>query len=365
MTDTNKETRKKVAYNEDAIQTLASLEHIRLRPGMYIGKLGDGSNFNDGIYVLLKEVIDNSIDEFIEGNGKKIDVKLDEETQMVSVRDYGRGIPHGKVIDCVSVINTGGKFNNDVFQYSVGLNGVGTKAVNALSSYFKVVSYRDGKYKEAIFEKGKLISESENSTTEKNGTFIEFLPDLEKFPEYEYNTNFITKRMWYYAYLNKGLKIDFNEEIITSKFGLLDLLIDEIESPLYEPIYYSSKKLEFVFTHIGAYGETHFSFVNGQYTADGGTHQAAFREAILKAVNSYSKKQYDGKDIRDGIVGAVSIKIKDPNFESQTKNRLGNTEIKSPLIAEVKDFLVNFLYKNKEIADTIIHKIEINEKIRK
>jgi len=361
----NKEIRKKVEYTEDTIQTLASLEHIRLRPGMYIGKLGDGSNFNDGIYILLKEVIDNSIDEFIEGNGKKIDIRLDEETKNISVRDYGRGIPHGKVIDCVSVINTGGKFNNDVFQYSVGLNGVGTKAVNALSAYFRVVSYREGKYKEAIFEKGKLISESENSTKEKNGTFIEFLPDPEKFPNYEYNINFITKRMWYYAYLNKGLKIDFNEEIITSKFGLLDLLSDEIETPLYEPIYYSSKKLEFSFTHIGAYGETHFSFVNGQYTADGGTHQAAFREGILKGVNGYSKRPYDGKDIRDGIVGAISIKIKDPNFESQTKNRLGNTEIKSGIVNEVKDFITNFLYKNKETADVIIHKIELNEKIRK
>lgn len=350
-------------YTGDKIQTLSSLEHIRKRPGMYIGRLGDGTNYDDGIYVLLKEIIDNSIDEYIEGYGKKIEIKLEENS--VRVRDYGRGIPLGKVIDCVSKINTGGKFNNEVFQYSVGLNGVGTKAVNALSRDFLVSSFRDGEFVKGVFARGEKISEERGETKEANGTLFEFTPDKELFGEYSYNYDFIKKRILYYSYLNRGLKFYFNDEIIVSKNGLLDLINEEVENYIYEPIYFPLEKYEFVFTHIEAYGERYYSFVNGQYTNDGGTHQSAFREAILKAINEFSKKQYDGKDVRDGICGAIAIKIQEPIFESQTKNKLGNTEIKSEIINTVKPLLIDFFYKNPEITDKIIKKIELNEKIRK
>jgi len=357
------ERENQVNYDESKIQTLSSLEHIRKRSGMYIGRLGDGSSYEDGIYVLIKEVIDNSIDEFIEGFGKKIEICVDGKK--VSIRDFGRGIPLGKLIDCVSKMNTGGKFNDEVFQYSVGLNGVGTKAVNALSSHFMVRSTRDKQFKEAIFTAGVLVSESDGDATQENGTYTEFIPDEEIFKNYNYNLDYIKKRLWYYAYLNKGLNLYFNGEKIVSKEGLLDLLNSEVENALYEPIYYSSSRLEFTFTHIDAYGETHYSFVNGQYTNDGGSHQSAFREAILKAVNEFSKKNYDGKDVRDGIVGAIAIKIKEPIFESQTKNKLGNTDVKSWIITETRDFLVDYFYKHKEIADAILEKININERIRK
>ncbi len=350
-------------YDESKIQTLSHLEHIRLRTGMYIGRLGDGSAYEDGIYILLKEIIDNSIDEFIEGYGKKIVVNI--EDGRVSVRDYGRGIPLGKVIDCVSVMNTGGKFNSDVFQFSVGLNGVGTKAVNALSESYMVRSYRAGKFKEAVFSRGKLLSESEGVSKEPDGTYTEFAPDTEIFKDYNFITDFVNKRLWYYAFLNKGLKIIYNGEKIVSSGGLLDLLSEQVEYPLYEPIYYSSKGLEFALTHIDSYGESYYSFVNGQYTNDGGTHQSAFREAILKAVNEYGKKLYEAKDVRDGIVGAIAVKVKQPMFESQTKNKLGNTEIKSGIISEVKDFLIDYFYKNQEVADQIYMKIALNEKVRK
>ncbi|NOR45167.1 MAG: type IIA DNA topoisomerase subunit B [Candidatus Delongbacteria bacterium] len=354
---------KKVNYDESKIQTLSSLEHIRLRTGMYIGRLGDGSSYEDGIYILLKEVVDNSIDEFIEGHGKKIDIYVHDER--VIVRDFGRGIPLGKLIDCVSKINTGGKFNSDVFQFSVGLNGVGTKAVNALSGHFYVKSVRDGKYKDATYSKGVFVSESDGVTDEENGTYTEFVPDREIFDDFVFNQDYIKKRLWYYAYLNRGLKLYINDEKITSSGGLLDLLTEQVEYPLYEPIYYSSKTLEFVFSHIDSYGESYYSFVNGQYTNDGGTHQSAFREAILKAINEYGKKQYDAKDVRDGIVGAISIKVKDPVFESQTKNKLGNTGIKGNIISEVKNFLIDFFYKNQDTTEAIFMKIALNEKIRK
>ncbi|MBN1970100.1 MAG: type IIA DNA topoisomerase subunit B [Candidatus Delongbacteria bacterium] len=355
--------RREVEYDDNAIQTLSSLDHIRKRTGMYIGRQGDGSNYDDGIYILLKEVVDNSVDEFIEGNGKKIEITLTDNK--VSVRDYGRGIPLNSVIKCVSNINTGGKFNNDVFQFSAGLNGVGLKAVNALSVHFRVVSHRDGFIKEAIYSEGVLISEKDGETKEKNGTFIEFLPDEKIFKHYQFNIDYIKKRLWYYAYLNKGLKICFNDEIIMSKGGLEDLISEEVDSPLYQPIYYSSNKLEFVFTHVPVYGENHYSFVNGQYTCDGGTHLSAFREAILKAINEYFKKQYDGKDVRDGIVGAIAIKILEPIFESQTKNKLGNNDVKGWIVNEVKNFLVDYLYKNQDVASLIEEKILLNEKIRK
>ncbi len=352
-----------VKYDESKIQTLSSLDHIRLRTGMYIGRLGDGSAYEDGIYILLKEVVDNSIDEYIEGFGKKIDITIDENR--VTVRDYGRGIPLGKLFDCVSIINTGGKFNSDVFQFSVGLNGVGTKAVNALSDPYIVRSFREGRFRELVFSKGKLVSDNSGQSKEPDGTHTEFVPDAEIFKEYSFNADFVNKRLYYYAYLNKGLKIFFNGEKICSSGGLLDLITEQVEYPLYEPIYYCSDSLEFVFTHIDSYGESYYSFVNGQYTNDGGTHQSAFREAILKGVNEYGKKQYEAKDVRDGIVGAIAVKVRQPIFESQTKNKLGNTEIKSRIISEVKDFLIDYFYKHPEIADHIFMKIALNEKIRK
>jgi len=352
-----------VKYDESKIQTLSSLEHIRLRTGMYIGRLGDGSTYEDGIYILLKEIVDNSIDEYIEGYGKRIDIKISEKK--VAVRDYGRGIPLGKLIDCVSIINTGGKFNSDVFQYSVGLNGVGTKAVNALSDPYIVRSIRDGKFRELTFCSGKLTSDTNGDTKEPDGTYTEFVPDPEIFKDYEFNFDYIKKRLYFYAYLNKGLKIYFNNDKIVSSGGLLDLLTEQVEYPLYEPIYYCSDSLEFAFTHIDSYGESYYSFVNGQYTNDGGTHQSAFKEAILKSVNEYAKKNFEAKDVRDGIVGAVAVKVRQPVFESQTKNKLGNTEIKFKIISEIKDFLIDYFYKHQDIAEQIYLKIALNEKIRK
>jgi len=350
-------------YDESKIKTLSSLEHIRLRTGMYIGRLGDGSSPDDGIYVLLKEVIDNAIDEYIMGFGKKIEVSIEKST--VSVRDYGRGIPLGKVIDCVSTINTGAKYNDDVFQFSVGLNGVGTKAVNALSTHFKVVSYRDGEFFEASFERGNLKSKKKGKTTEPNGTYVEFLPDSAIFGEYTFNFEYIEKRLWNYAYLNAGLKLFFGDQKFESKNGLLDLIQNEIgDNCIYNIAYYQGKQLEFAFTHTHSYGETYFSFVNGQYTSDGGTHLSAFREGILKGVNEYFKKNYNGVDVREGIGGAVAIKLKNPVFESQTKNKLGNTEIRGWIVSEVKSGVVDFLHKNVEISKQLEAKIIQNEKLR-
>lgn len=354
-------------YDESSVQTLDALSHIRLRSGMYIGRLGDGSHPDDGIYVMLKEVIDNSVDEFIMRQGKKIIVDLDESSGMVSIRDFGRGIPLGKVIECVSQINTGAKYNDDVFQFSVGLNGVGTKAVNALSSHFLVKSHRDGEYKEAVFSAGKLLSEKQGSTKEPNGTYVEFIPDTEIFKKFRYQKEYILKRLWHYAYLNTGLALHFNGELIQSDNGLLDLLNAEVkeEDRLYEPLHYSSKHLEFALLHTQSYGETYFSFVNGQYTADGGTHLSAFREGILKGVNEYAKKNFQGVDVREGIVATILVRVKDPIFESQTKNKLGNTELRGPVVQEVKDAVVNLLYKNPATANQIIERIAFNEKLRR
>ena len=312
-------------YDESAVQSLDALAHIRLRSGMYIGRLGDGSHPDDGIYVMIKEVIDNSVDEFIMGNGNKIEIELDDKTSSVSVRDYGRGIPLGKVIECVSKINTGAKYNDDVFQFSVGLNGVGTKAVNALSSRFIVKSIRDGQFVEAKFSKGVLKDQKKGKTSEKNGTYIEFTPDTEIFKKFSFQKALITKRLWHYAYLNSGLTLLFNKQTIYSENGLLDLLNSEVkEDRLYEPLHYKGKHVEFAFLHSSSYGETYFSFVNGQYTQDGGTHLSAFREGILKGINEYSKKNFQGIDVREGIVGTILVKVKDPVFESQTKNKLSN-----------------------------------------
>jgi len=360
-----KRKEKTTIYDESKIKTLSSLEHIRLRTGMYIGRLGDGSNSDDGIYALLKEVVDNSIDEFIMGHGKRVTITIKDN--FVTVRDFGRGIPLGKVIECVSVINTGAKYNDDVFQFSVGLNGIGNKAVNALSSQFKVVSYRDGKYTRALFEKGKLKSKKRgNSSEEPNGTYVQFFPDTEIFGEYDFNMEYIEKRVWNYACLNSGLRLILNRRKFESKKGLLDLLYSEVgDETIYDIVYYKGKYLEFSFTHTKNYGETYFSFVNGQFTGDGGTHQAAFREGILKGVNDFFKKNYSGVDVREGFAGAVAIKLKSPVFESQTKNKLGNTEIRSWIVTEVKSAVVDFLHKNAGSAKKLEQKIVSNERLRK
>lgn len=352
-------------YDESKIKTLSSLEHIRKRPGMYIGRLGDGSNPDDGIYILLKEVVDNSVDEFIMGAGKRINITV-ENTGWVRVRDFGRGIPLGKIIDCVSVINTGAKYNTDVFQFSVGLNGVGTKAVNALSRSFRVTAFRDGRFTSAEFARGVLQHSSEGETEEKNGTLIEFLADDELFPEYTLDPKYIERRMWRYAYLNAGLKLYLNKTLYHSANGLLDLLAKELDGDqIYQPIYYKDGTLEFAFSHVDSYGENYFTFVNGTYTSEGGTHLSAFREGILKGINEYSNKKFINTDVRDGIVGTLAIKIKDPVFESQTKNKLGNTEIRSWIVNKVKDAVSSTLYKDTALAETLIEKILRNEAVRK
>lgn len=356
--------KKAAVYDEDKIKTLSSLEHIRMRTGMYIGRLGDGSNPNDGIYVLIKEVIDNAIDEYIMGNGDKVEIEVKDKT--ISVRDYGRGIPLGKVIDCVSIINTGAKYSDDVFQFSVGLNGVGSKAVNALSSRYRIVSIREGKYLEAIFERGKLISKKEGTKSDqKNGTFVEFTPDTEIFSDYAFNFEFIEDRLWNYAYLNTGLTLICNGTKYASKNGLLDLLYKEVgETTLYEIAYWRSNTIEFALTHTNNYGEEYFSFVNGQYTSDGGTHLSAFREGILKSINEYFQASYKSEDVRDGITGAVAIRVANPIFESQTKNKLGNTEVRTWILQEVKRGLDDFLRKNPAAARKLQDKIISNEKLR-
>lgn len=353
-------------YDESTVLSLDALSHIRLRPGMYIGRLGDGSHPDDGIYVMLKEVIDNSVDEFIMHEGSKIEIDLDEKTSKVTVRDWGRGIPLGKVVDCVSQINTGAKYNDDVFQFSVGLNGVGTKAVNALSSHFVVKSFRDGEFVEARFAKGVLKEKKKGKTKEADGTWVEFIPDSTVFKKFSFQKETILKRLWNYAYLNTGLTLLFNGETIRSENGLLDLLKNEVKDErLYEPLHWRGKNVEFAFLHSSNYGETHFSFVNGQYTQDGGTHLSAFREGILKGINEYSKKNFQGVDVREGIVGAILIKVKDPVFESQTKNKLSNSEIRAPIVQEVKEAVQNLLYKFPDVANKIIERVLFNEKLRK
>lgn len=353
-------------YDESTVKTLDALAHIRLRSGMYIGRLGDGTHPDDGIYIMLKEVVDNSVDEYIMKHGNQITVQIDDATGEVSVRDFGRGIPLGKVVDCVSRINTGAKYNDDVFQFSVGLNGVGTKAVNALSSLFIVRSYRDGEFVEATFSKGIIQDEKKGKTKEKNGTHISFIPDNEIFKKYRFEKEFVLKRMWNYAYLNTGLTIQWNGESIHSENGLLDLLNAEVtEDRLYEPLHYRGKHIEFAFLHTQSYGESYFSFVNGQYTADGGTHLSAFREGILKGVNEFSKKNFQGVDVREGMVGTVLIRLKDPIFESQTKNKLGNTDIRAPIVQEVKDAVITLLHQHPDVANRLVERIVFNEKLRK
>ena len=354
-----------VTYDESKIQTLSSLDHIRLRPGMYIGRLGSGSHPNDGIYILLKELIDNSIDEFIMGHGKRIDIRIDNG--VVTVRDFGRGIPLGKVVDCVSIINTGAKYNSEVFQFSVGLNGVGTKAVNALSEKFEVVSHREGKAVHASFLNGVLSGNPvQESTSERDGTRVKFLPDPAIFPKFSFDFSMIRKRLWNYAYLNRGLTLVLNGEKFKSERGLHDLLHEEVQdTQLYDIIHVQSSHFEFAMTHTDRYGEENFSYVNGHYTEDGGSHLSAFREGILKGVNQFFKSSFDGPDVRDGIVSAVAVKIQEPIFESQTKNKLGNSDLRSSLMPEVRDAITDYLYKNPPAAEALKQKIQTNERIRK
>ena len=365
---------KKHNYDESKIKTLSSLEHIRLRTGMYIGRIGNGGNPDDGCYVLLKEVVDNAIDEYIMGHGKEVQISI--EDNRVAVRDFGRGIPLGKIVDCVSKINTGAKYNDDVFQFSVGLNGVGTKAVNALSKNFLVRSHRDGEFAEASFKVGKLKKEDAGKTKEPNGTFIEFEPDPEIFKDSEFKLEFIERRLRHYSYLNTGLKLVLQvpglpaPKVFQSRHGLMDLVMEDLagdgSEPIYSPLHYAGKTLEFCFTHSNSrYGETFYSFVNGQYTSDGGTHLSAFREGLLKAVNEYANAKYEGDDVRECMVGAVSIRLKDPVFESQTKNKLGNTEIRTELVNNVREELLHFFQRNKPIAETIMAKVADTQQLRK
>ncbi len=353
-----------IAYDGNAIKTLSPLEHIRLRPGMYIGRMGDGSHPDDGIYILLKEIVDNSIDEFIMGAGRRIDVTL--EGNAVSVRDYGRGIPLDKLVECVSVMNTGGKYNDDVFQYSIGLNGVGTKAANALSEFFLVRSCREGKFREATFERGVLKSEREGECEERNGTLVRFVPDGTLFPNFAFKSEYLEKRMWMYAYLNSGLSLYLNGQRYFSSQGLRDLLEAETgEERLYDVISFRSRTVEFALTHSDNYGETSFSFVNGQYTNDGGTHLSAFKEGVLKGINEFSGKNYKADEIRDGMIGAIAVKVREPVFESQTKNKLGNTDVRGPIVSAVRDAVVDFLHKNREVADIVLDKVARNEQMHR
>lgn len=369
-----KEAAELYAYDEESIKTLDWQEHIRLRPGMYIGKLGDGSSPDDGIYVLLKEVIDNSIDEHTMGYGKTVEVTLGK-TGEVTIRDFGRGIPLGKVVDVVSKINTGAKYDSKVFQKSVGLNGVGTKAVNALSQSFKVVSYREGKAKTAEFSKGVLIRESkEESTTEPNGTLVSYLPDDSIFHSFKHKLEFIENQLLNYCYLNAGLALVLNGKRFVSKNGLLDLLsrktnADELRYPI---IHLRGEDIEIAISHNNDYGEDLYSFVNGQFTTQGGTHQQAFREAYVKVIRDFYKKDYDTTDVRQSIVAAISVRVQEPVFESQTKTKLGSNSI-APGGISMKNFmqdflskeLDNYLHKNPSVADALKKRIEQSERERK
>ncbi|AFS20136.1 MULTISPECIES: DNA topoisomerase IV subunit B [Chlamydia] len=351
-------------YTEASVVSLASLEHIRLRAGMYIGRLGDGSQVEDGIYTLFKEVVDNAIDEFIMGYGKTISIFTDDST--ITVRDSGRGIPLGKMIDCVSKINTGAKYTQDVFHFSVGLNGVGLKAVNALSEKFTVRSVRKKKYHYATFYKGVLQDSRQGSTKDPDGTEITFSPDPTIFTNFAFNDEFLRKKIRRYTYLHPGLEIICNNEVFISQQGLLDLFKEEIpEKTLYPPIAFQNSELSFLFSHLETHSERYFSFVNGQETLDGGSHLAAFKEAVVKGINEYFGKNFTSNDIREGIVGCIAIKIASPIFESQTKNKLGNTQIRSGIIKEVKSAIIQELKKNKSRSDLLLEKIKLNEKTRK
>jgi len=362
-------------YTEEDIKTLEWREHIRLRPGMYIGKRGDGSAPDDGIYVLLKEVIDNCIDEFVMGHGKTIEVKLDGDT--ISVRDYGRGIPLGKLMDCAAKINTGAKYDSEAFQKSVGLNGVGIKAVNALSENFQIQAFREGKTKSISFSKAEVTDEMQRARSSKasDGTYLSFSPDDSIFNDYKWREEFIDNMLWNYAYLNSGLTLKFNGKKYKAKEGLKELLEKNLtEEPLYPVAHLIGKDIEVALTHSASqYGEEYYSFVNGQHTTQGGTHQAAFREALVKTLRDHFKKSFDPADVRQSVVGAISVKIQEPVFESQTKTKLGSTHtapkdgkpIRSWIIGYVQDQLDNYLHRNPDAAKAMLEKIQRAEKERK
>lgn len=360
-------------YVEDNIRSLNWKEHIRMRPGMYIGKLGDGQAPDDGIYILIKEVVDNCMDEYFMGHGKEIHINVEGRT--VEVRDFGRGIPLGKVVDCVARINTGGKYDSKAFKKSVGLNGVGTKAVNALSSYFLVRSVREGKSKEAEFTQGEITKDGTiGLSSDKEGTYIRFIPDEQIFTNFKFREDIIEAMLWNYAYLNSGLKIKFNGKTLVSKNGLLDLLINKTndEEFIYPPIHLAGEDIEIALTHATHYGEQYYSFVNGQNTTQGGTHLSAFRESVVKVLRDFYKKEYDAKDIRSSIIAAVSIRVEEPVFESQTKTKLGST-LMGPDAASIRSFindflskeLDNFLHRNPDTASALQKKILQSERERK
>ena len=355
-------------YGDTSIKTLDPVTHIRMRPGMYVGEPGTGAMYHDCIYILMKEVIDNSIDEFVMGCGKRIDVTVNYDTGEVSVRDYGRGIPLGKVVDCVSQMNTGGKFDSDSFQFSAGMNGVGTKAVNALSEFFEVRSFREGEFSEAYFEEGRLKSKrrGKQKTAERDGTFIRYKPDVKVLKHFKVREEHVLRRMKMYCYVNAGLTIVLNGQSICSERGLADLVSDEVQfEKLYTPFHVKTKNLEIIFTHTNRFGEEYHSFVNGQYTTDGGTHLTAFKEALTKALNDYdAKKKFDGDDIRDGLLGAVSIRIMNPVFEGQTKIKFVMNDIRAELVAEMKKAIEAELHRAPAETEKLIAKIEETGKIR-
>ncbi len=362
-----------VNYSEDSIRSLDWKEHIRMRPGMYIGKLGDGSSADDGIYVLVKEILDNSIDEHMMGHGKKIEISISDNK--VEIRDYGRGIPLGKVIDCVSKINTGGKYDSGAFQKSVGLNGVGTKAVNALSSYFCVQSFRDGKTKKAEFAKGELQKDfKEEKTDGRDGTLIIFEPDNSIFKNYRFIPEFLEEQMWNYAFLNSGLTLQFNGRNFLSRNGLKDLLERKVdtETILYPIMHFKESDFEVAITHGTQYGEEYYSFVNGQYTTQGGTHLSALKEAVVKTIREFYKKDFDASDVRTSISAAIAVRVQEPVFESQTKTKLGSTEMapggqgmRSFVSENLMKLMDNFLHKNPQTAEALLKKILQNERERK
>lgn len=364
---TSKVENSSVTYDEDSIIHLEGLEHIRLRPGMYIGSLGDGSNENDGIYILLKEGIDNAIDEFTHGHGNRIDIEIKDGR--VKIRDYGRGIPLGKLEDCVSNVNTGAKYNNSVFKQSIGMNGVGIKATNALSSYFRAASVRDGKMAVVEFERGEKKSSNVGNAKPgvKNGTYLEFVPDTQLFGKYQFNMEMVEKRLWNYAYLNPGLLIHCNDKDYISENGLQDLLTHEMgesNKSLYPMYTYQGENLQFVMTHTSSLDKFVYSFVNGQSTEDGGTHVTSFLDGFTKGINDYFKKDYDEKDVTGGILVALKIGLDNPMFTSQTKNKLGNVEVRGPIIKETQFAIDDWLRHNPDIAGALEDKIIRNQKAR-
>ena len=380
MEENNELIKTNVEYTDDNIRHLDDMEHIRVRSGMYIGRLGDGQQNDDGIYVLLKEVMDNSIDEFKMGAGKKIEVTIEDDLR-VSIRDYGRGIPQGKLIEAVSKLNTGGKYDSKAFKKSVGLNGVGLKAVNALSSRFEVASYRDGKMRKASFEKGQLVSDITEDSTEENGTSIFFEPDSTLFLNYKFHNQFVETLLRNYTYLNTGLTFIYNGQKILSRHGLEDLLKDNMTSEgLYDVVHLKGEDIEIAFTHTNQYGEEYYSFVNGQHTTQGGTHQSALKEHIARTIKEFYNKNQEFSDIRNGIVAAIALDVEEPMFESQTKTKLGSNNMWPPVPQEDKpigptinkfvgDFIKtevdNYLHKNPQVADIMLQKIQESEKERK